>query len=212
MTKQKDWGLLPCRGCGGKKDTGKARTHFCSKCQDDPLSRPLLMNSSCKNGHLLKDVGLLLTSNGKRKRWACKECERIRRVEMWHDPETTSKARECGRKSRLQRNYGLSIEDWEKLYDHQHGKCPICKKELSRGAGSQGKVAAVDHDHKTGKIRGLLCRTPCNYILGYLHDNAEMFRAAGDYLSKPPAYGFMDKTVPKPDKKRTKKFGYKKTI
>jgi len=58
--------------------------------------------------------------------------------------------------------YGITREDWNKLYKKQHGCCAICHRpqtELSHRLG-------VDHDHKTGKIRGLLCSI-CNAHYGW---------------------------------------------
>lgn len=99
------------------------------------------------------------------------------------------------------KKYGLTTDEWLALYDRQNGYCPICGKQL-RGRDNLGKQPAVDHDHKTGKIRGLCCLY-CNYALGYLHDRADLFQACSDYLLNPPAYALMNKTVPK--RKRRKK-------
>ena len=60
-------------------------------------------------------------------------------------------------KRHLVHRYGLAFVDFEKMRTAQKGKCAICKTETKR--------LCVDHDHKTGKIRGLLC-VPCNVLLG----------------------------------------------
>lgn len=100
------------------------------------------------------------------------------------------------------KKYGMTADEWSSLYIRQQGLCPICGKQL-RGMDNLGKRPAIDHDHHTGQVRGLLCVYPCNYVLGYLKDRADLFQACSDYLLNPPAYALMNKTVPK--RKRRKK-------
>lgn len=68
----------------------------------------------------------------------------------------------------LKRLYGITLKDYQDLWDKQGGKCAVCGKTKKR-------TLAVDHDHKTGEIRGLLCDY-CNRRLGYLGDSLEGFR------------------------------------
>jgi hypothetical protein len=77
-------------------------------------------------------------------------------------------------KDRLQRLYGLTQEELDKLKDAQAGLCGICGKE--------GRLV-VDHDHVTGKVRGLL-HSLCNQGLGKLGDSREGLLAALAYLKK----------------------------
>lgn len=62
----------------------------------------------------------------------------------------------------------------------QGGLCAICKQPPSSG---RYKKLCVDHDHKTAKVRGLLCYN-CNMGLGYFHDNSIALEAAVAYLGK----------------------------
>lgn len=82
---------------------------------------------------------------------------------------------------RVQRTYGLGPGDYDSLYLYQGGRCAVCR--VATGAR---KRLAVDHDHKTGAVRGLLCG-PCNQMLGQLRDNADAFARAAEYLHNPPA-------------------------
>lgn len=82
---------------------------------------------------------------------------------------------------RVQDVYGLAEGDYERLYEHQEGKCFICQ----RATGASRRLS-VDHDHKTGMVRGLLCR-PCNDMLGHARDDASFFARAARYLLSPPA-------------------------
>ena len=70
--------------------------------------------------------------------------------------------------------YGLSRKDWEKLCEDY--SCKICGKD------DDGELC-VDHDHNTGKVRGLLCHT-CNKGLGLLYDSPKLLRNAITYLNQ----------------------------
>lgn len=82
---------------------------------------------------------------------------------------------------RVQKVYGFKPGQYGQIYLAQGGKCAICQ----RADGSTRRLS-VDHDHKTGLVRGLLCR-PCNDILGHLRDDAEAARRIVHYLIRPPA-------------------------
>jgi hypothetical protein len=69
--------------------------------------------------------------------------------------------------------YGLSPEDHDALLRHQGGRCPICDRS--------DLPLVVDHDHRSGRVRGLLCG-PCNRAIGHLRDSAVVCRLAAEYL------------------------------
>lgn len=81
-------------------------------------------------------------------------------------------------KWRLSSLYGLTPEDYGEMLGEQKGGCSICGTKEPGGAR---KVFAVDHCHKTGKIRGLLCAV-CNLGLGKFKDSPELLYAAIQYL------------------------------
>lgn len=83
--------------------------------------------------------------------------------------------------SRVEKTYGISPETYAALHRAQGGRCGICRN-LSRTIRF-----AVDHDHKTGAVRGLLCKR-CNHdLLGGGHDDIAMLFRAIEYLLFPPA-------------------------
>lgn len=86
------------------------------------------------------------------------------------------------REQNLQKDFGLSIKDFEDLLLVQNNKCWICNIDHELYRHIEGKRFAVDHDHKTGKIRGLLCHK-CNTSLGKFQDSVEMLQKAIDYLN-----------------------------
>lgn len=84
------------------------------------------------------------------------------------------KAKEYSTFYNRKKRYGISKESYQELLEKQQGVCAICFNSCS-------KALAVDHDHKTGVIRGLLCNK-CNRGLGYLQDDLTLLRRAIDYL------------------------------
>lgn len=86
------------------------------------------------------------------------------------------------RKKRLNEAYGLSPQQWMKIYHHQKGLCPICLKPIFRPGNKLGKrAAAVDHDHKTGRVRGLLDYRCNRFRVG--RNTAEAAKRMYDYLT-----------------------------
>jgi hypothetical protein len=84
----------------------------------------------------------------------------------------------------LKRHYGISLNDYAEMYRLQDGKCAICKlPEENRDRHGNVRVLAVDHDHKTGSVRELLCYA-CNSMLGQARDNKEVLLAAAEYVQK----------------------------
>lgn len=80
----------------------------------------------------------------------------------------------------IQKKYGITAEDYDNLYKFQGGKCAICQ----RATGARRRLA-VDHNHATGEVRGLLCSI-CNKLLGQARDSPEFFVRAAEYLTAPP--------------------------
>lgn len=80
----------------------------------------------------------------------------------------------------LRRNYRMTPDDFNKLWKDQDGKCAICQVDM-QPRGRKPDAAAVDHNHATGEVRGLLCRA-CNHGIGCLKDNPDVLKAAAEYL------------------------------
>ncbi len=79
--------------------------------------------------------------------------------------------------------------DYASLYAFQNGLCPLCQR-----ATGKTKRLAVDHDHKTDDVRGLLCG-PCNQMLGHARDDINFFARAIAYLNNPPARRLLRKVA-----------------
>ena len=105
------------------------------------------------------------------KQYRAKNKERIMQYNNTHKEE--------GKKYNLKRKYNITQEQYDELYNKQNGCCAICKKHQSE----LKKILGVDHNHKTGKIRGLLCDN-CNKGLGCLKDDKDIINNAGNYLKE----------------------------
>ena len=108
------------------------------------------------------------------KEWQAANPERYAAKQReWRD--SGGKAR-SNRKSHLKRKFNLSSEDYAARLADQGGRCAICHAEPGLG-----KALDVDHDHKTGQVRGLLCRN-CNHGLGKFKDDPFTMTEARFYL------------------------------
>lgn len=74
--------------------------------------------------------------------------------------------------------YSITQNGFDSILKIQNNCCDICKNILVKGQGTH-----IDHDHTTGKIRGILCN-PCNRALGYFKDSTEILKSAILYLGK----------------------------
>lgn len=129
----------------------------------------------------------------------CKDCRRAylaankdainsrRRDYATRAPEAFKNAPRVARKHKLGK-YGLTPERYDEMLAQQGAACAICGHPETTIHYSSGKVRtlAVDHDHATGIVRGLLCGR-CNRALGLFADDPERLRKAALYLESPPA-------------------------
>ena len=91
----------------------------------------------------------------------------------------------AARKSALKRQYGITIEEYDDILLNQNGVCAICRLPESQRSNPRGAIDSlrVDHNHTTGRIRGLLC-SKCNFGLGHLNDDIRLLERAIEYLNK----------------------------
>lgn len=96
----------------------------------------------------------------------------------------------------LKRKFGITTEQYDELLRNQSGRCALCPKTPE----DEGQALAVDHDHKTGEIRGILCRY-CNHRVIGRHRDADLLRRMADYIENGKTGWFVP---PKPKKRRRK--------
>jgi hypothetical protein len=120
-----------------------------------------------------------------------------RKRKYWADAEyresVKTKVRDAARKNpewkhrtRL-RKYGLTEEKYATMQDEQQGLCAICRNKMEK--------VCIDHDHRTGCVRGLLC-VNCNSGIGYLQDSATVLFRAYEYITHYGGYGQESECVP----------------
>lgn len=81
-------------------------------------------------------------------------------------------------RAQLKHHYGISEEDYERMMVAQGRVCAICGS-----TNADGKRLGVDHDHRTGKVRALLCGS-CNSLIGYARESVLVLYKAADYVEK----------------------------
>lgn len=155
-----------CGPCRRRKDAQDAtnrarfRAKCCRTCNQLKHCREFNQNNASPDG-LMND---------------CKACDRAKRL-----------AAPCDARHgyHLRRNYGITREQYNWMLEVQGGVCAICRQPetTSNPARHTVKRLAVDHDHRTGQIRGLLCSN-CNRGIGHFHHDPSRLRDAIAYLTR----------------------------
>jgi len=96
----------------------------------------------------------------------------------WEEPEYRATLLAAARDRHLRRKYGVGVAVYNELLQRQGGRCAICGAEES-----VRRSFDMDHDHESGRVRGLLCAR-CNPGIGYFQDDPGRLRAAADYLER----------------------------
>jgi len=179
-----------CEQCSKKFDrtqgeVNRGRTHFCS------------LECSRKSSHekAIRTADKIIRANKKQ----CKLCNKTRMLKYFpkskfthsgyysycydckrginrqQDIKRYDKRKADSRRAYLWRTYGITLEDYNSMLFKQNGLCAICYQE------SVNKLHAVDHDHSSGAVRGLLCHN-CNRGLGMFKDNTDFLQSAIMYL------------------------------
>lgn len=160
----------------------------CNRCGAEKPHTDEFFRRYCKSGDLLWQRKL---------KAICRECELVSAREWQEGNKERARARAKEwynekkdvdphfiRRANLKNVHGISLEDYEAMSAAQKGKCAICGRN-GNIPHSNGKpqYMAVDHDHETGELRGLLC-SPCNLGLGLFQDNDEFLTNAARYLAR----------------------------
>ena len=147
----------------------------CSNCKADKESYCFYVCNKSKTGRASKCKECI-------KSWRKLNLERTSKLlrERW---KNDLKFRNKKRDSFYRKTFGLTLKQYEEMRFAQENLCVICKKPelIKHGNSDVVRELAVDHCHKTGKIRGLLC-TSCNIILGHAKDDFNLLYNAAKYL------------------------------
>lgn len=121
--------------------------------------------------------------------WSCRACSKAQ-AKAWRDANP-EKCRAANKRkdpsvhyfSQAKRKYGVSRDDYQQRLDAQGGRCAICGTDEPGKSNGPHKRFSIDHDHKTGEVRGLLCNH-CNRGIGLLRDDPDVLLKAHLYLKK----------------------------
>ncbi len=136
----------------------------------------------CIHGHEYTPENTIITAKGHRKCRMCSYLDNKKRRSEDYKPKTKEeRAKKITNTSIFHKvkKYGLTVEDYNQMYQEQEGSCAICGEHQSKLTQS----LSVDHCHLTNDIRGLLC-TKCNSAIGFLNDDINLVAKALDYLNK----------------------------
>jgi hypothetical protein len=99
-----------------------------------------------------------------------------------NDPTHVERTKQYHKRKRLMDDYGLTLDAYNEILKEQGGCCAICESGTADMNGRKN-MFHVDHDHNTGKIRGLLCHN-CNVSLGLMKDSPLLLLKAAEYLNR----------------------------
>ena len=118
------------------------------------------------------------------KDYRVKNAEAIKKADAKRKADPSKRARDSKTKAKsiLKKKYGITLDQKELMLRDQNNACAICQKRLSM------ESAVVDHSHKTGVVRGLLC-AHCNSGIGFMKDSIPSLEAAIGYLRKTELMG-----------------------
>lgn len=99
----------------------------------------------------------------------------------------SGRCKHCRKNQRLLKQYGITVERFNKMLAEQDGVCAICQqgetKPLHWSDSDEPRPLSVDHNHSTGEVRALLCSS-CNVGLGYFKDDTELMANAIEYIER----------------------------
>lgn len=178
----------PCKECGRRPKI--AGRHRCATCQlrqepiGDQVTAARARLAMVPEGMRRKRTATIQRLAPEGTAW-CAGCQSFRDLEDFGKGMT--QCRPCASAAQhgamVEKTYGLTAEQYQALLARQGGKCAICR------ARPKSKRLAVDHDHGTGEVRGLLC-SRCNHdLLGSAWDSLAMATALWHYMNTPPATG-----------------------
>lgn len=131
------------------------------------------MLKTCVDCSEVKDVTLFASSGKKNPyRNICKPCYNKR-----HRALAVKRGGDVG--GHFKSRYGITLDDYHVMLKEQNYCCAVCNKHVD----TMRRRLSVDHDHKTGKVRKLLC-DPCNTALGLLYENEEILTSMLSYLKE----------------------------
>jgi hypothetical protein len=183
---------VECNGCGvtflkRKDHSTKDAFHYCTiDCHNSSQRAAVRVGEKkycrcCKTYKNMDDF-YKRTTGGSAPRATCKECVNQKRLRAYRNG-LTKKTSGAAQKSHLKQKYGLSVAEYDRMFEEQDQKCAICGRPEDLVRYGHINRLSVDHCHASSKVRGLLC-TNCNIGLGSFREDASIIEKALEYLKK----------------------------
>lgn len=163
------------------------KTKFCFKCKKEISLEDFYKHKGHKDG-LMSSCKKCTNKTNKYnyKKYKDKRLEWAKQYRLGHKEELKKWGKDWYKKNKdrvknyaLMQKYGITLDDYNTIFMEQSGCCIICGKHQSEMA----HALAVDHSHKSGQVRGLLC-DGCNVVLGYVNDDISILKRMVSYLEK----------------------------
>jgi Autographiviridae endonuclease VII len=146
------------------------------------------IEKKCADCWLIKSVSEFYRDGKERDRY-CRSCRRVRDRRRSAQKQRRRYDAEKRRDYKLQRLYGITLAEYDRLFAAQSGCCVICGAEETRRMYGERPKLVVDHNHITGAVRGLLC-CACNGRLAAIEDEQFMLLAK-EYIRNRDGYSFV---------------------
>ncbi|MFA5208282.1 MAG: endonuclease VII domain-containing protein [Candidatus Paceibacterota bacterium] len=159
-------------------------TKTCQQCGKEYKSSPSKNMKYCGRDCYYESKKIIIIDRMKQ----CTKCNELKNIDEFPPDKRTvsgkgSYCRKCGRNSYIINKYNIDEIEYENYFKLQNGVCAICGKPETSFDRKQGIIRrlAIDHDHVTGKVRGLLCSN-CNQGIGRMSDDISILKSAIKYL------------------------------
>lgn len=191
-----NWRPTPCNACGVEpKESGRGK-RYCTACRERTL--PIVERAAARRKarkkyaeNVAKGIERKLFADAPEGMKWCPQCSQFIPLGDFSKRSGegsrayASACKPCTSNYHyahtLKTQFGITLDEYDVMLSTQGGRCAICE------CRPRTRRLAVDHNHKTGAIRGLLCMR-CNHkLLGAAHDNPAILRRAAFYLENPPA-------------------------
>ena len=159
--------MKTCKTCGVEKTEDQFHTYV-----------------NTRNGKegLRGDCKFCAVKKARDKRQADPEKYRLRQKAKYQKMTEKGDIQKYHRERHLVKTYGMTVADWEEMFDSQGRSCLICKSNETKGSW------CVDHNHNTEEVRGILCQS-CNSMICWARDHPQVLLDAKKYLDEAGYYG-----------------------